>query len=140
MTGEAINLVKVEELSRLIREKRKAEDMTLDNVAEITGVSASTLSRLERYHPNGKREIRPDTRTVTSLARWLNLPVEMLLEVETGDKADTLEGHLRAVEAHLRASRNLDAEAMRLLSSIMNLAFEQASKQVETTRQTDEGE
>jgi transcriptional regulator with XRE-family HTH domain len=119
--------VRVEDLGRLIREKRIAEDITLEQAARQSGVSASTLSRLERHYAGTRKsKITPDTRTITTIAQWLEVSTEQLLNIEPSRQAQMSTPDV--VEAHLRADRNLDPEAAEKLGTVFRLAYEQFSK------------
>jgi transcriptional regulator with XRE-family HTH domain len=62
-------------ISRL-RRWRKANDLSLDELADLTGISKPMLSRAER----GERRLAPLTRV--KVARRLGVPVRDLFEVE----------------------------------------------------------
>lgn len=55
---------------------RTQEGLTLEELADLTGLSASMLSRVER----GLRRLKPATRVV--VARRLGVPIRDLFEVE----------------------------------------------------------
>ncbi len=59
-----------------LREWRVHQGLTLDEVADVTGMSKSMLSRAER----GERHLAPLTRI--QMARRLHVPVRDLFEVE----------------------------------------------------------
>jgi transcriptional regulator with XRE-family HTH domain len=116
--------VKIKDLGKLVREKRKANKLTLEEVAERIGVSAATLSRLERQQVKALN-ISPDTRTITAIASWLGVSIdgfsgieEKLAQRSTPD----------LIEAHLRADRKLDPEAAEKLGIMFRLAYEQFTK------------
>jgi transcriptional regulator with XRE-family HTH domain len=70
-TSDSVPAVRLEDLSRLLRVKRKAERLTLEQVADKTGVSPATLaprtlagqSRSATGMPSA-----PDTRTLAAHA------------------------------------------------------------------------
>lgn len=64
------------QLTVRLREWRVDQGLSLDEVAGLTGVSKSMLSRAER----GQRQFAPLTRIM--IARRLGTPVEKLFEVE----------------------------------------------------------
>ena len=108
-TGKS--LVNTVELGRAIRRKREEAGLSLRDVADETGVSASTLSRIE----NGTG--KPDADNIARLTAWLNVPVERIMSgrENTGDEAQAVvyfphESTPEIVEAHLRADRNLSPE------------------------------
>lgn len=129
-------LIRVEDLSRLIREKRKQLGLTLEQAARASGVPLATLGRWERYcsttsNGDGVRIFRsPDTRTLALLARWLNVSVTRVLDVQAPPEAHGVSHHETdtipdIVEAHLRADRHLDEKTAGSLGKLFRLAYEQ---------------
>src|SRR5947209_18550114 len=103
-TGKS--LVNTVELGRAIRRKREEVGLSLRDVADETGVSASTLSRIE----NGTG--KPDADNIARLTAWLDMPVvrvmsrrktELLTDNSDGvyfphqAPPDIVEGQLRPV-------------------------------------------
>jgi transcriptional regulator with XRE-family HTH domain len=124
--------VRVEDLSRLIREKRREEGLTLEQAARASGLTLATLARWERpplARVSGTPR-SPDTRTLALLARWLNVSITRVLDVEVPPEAHTIV-HRESdtvpdiVEAHLRADRNLDEKTASSLGKLFRLAYEQ---------------
>ncbi|MEP6636160.1 MAG: helix-turn-helix transcriptional regulator [Acidobacteriota bacterium] len=122
-------LVNTEELGRAIRRKREALEFSLRDVANETGVSASTLSRIE----NGTG--KPDAENIARLTGWLDVPMERILGGDRldGDAAKAVVYYAREstpeiVEAHLRADRNLTAETASALSELFRVAYTQFSR------------
>src|SRR5438045_4695044 len=76
------NLVNTVELGRSIRRKREQKGLSLRDVADETGVSASTLSRIE----NGTG--KPDADNIARLAAWLGMPIERVMHQNHTDGAD----------------------------------------------------
>lgn len=142
---ERTSAVRIDDLSHLIRSKRWAERLTLEELSKKIGVSAATLSRWERggvqisaVHDQGasRKSVRePDTRTLAAMTRWLGVSIDRVVEsepsqrhiVEAGSgKVNTLD----IVEAHLRADRNLDPQAAEFLARVFRMAYEQVSSSV----------
>src|SRR5215475_2641827 len=105
--------VNTEELGSAVRRRREQQNLSLRDVADQTGVSASTLSRIE----NGTG--KPDADNIARLTSWLNMPMERVMGArtaagdETGQSAVVYfpqEAMPDIVEAHLRADRNLTPE------------------------------
>src|SRR5437762_649623 len=69
----ADSLINVVELGELVKRQRERSKLSLREVATSTGVSASTLSRVE----NGVGT--PDSATLARLAQWLGVPLERLM-------------------------------------------------------------
>ncbi len=130
------SLVNTVELGRAIRRKREELGMSLRDVADATGVSASTLSRIE----NGTG--KPDADNIARLTGWLNVPMERIMgggrQLE-GDEAKPVvyfpqEAMPDIVEAHLRADRNLSPDTAKALSELFRVAYAQFSHPGEDTR------
>lgn len=123
------NLVNTEELGRAIRRRRDELTLSLRDVADVTGVSASTLSRIE----NGTG--KPDADNIARLTSWLDMPMERVLagrNAETQDAKPVVyfphESTPEIVEAHLRADRNLTPETASALSELFRVAYTQFSQ------------
>ncbi|CDM66651.1 helix-turn-helix domain-containing protein [Pyrinomonas methylaliphatogenes] len=119
------SLINTLELGRAIRRKREELGLSLRDVANETGVSASTLSRIE----NGTG--KPDTESIARLSKWLNMPVERII---LGEGAAPVvyfpqEATPDIVEAHLRADRNLTPETAQALAELFRVAYAQFSNQ-----------
>ncbi len=132
--------VRLEDLGALIRAKRKAEGLTLEQAARQSGVSPATLSRLERRQSTGAAENEtrkaapvPDTRTLAALARWLGVALDRVVAVAppppmhavTHREGETVPD---MVEAHLRADPNLDAATAAALARTFRVAYEQFAR------------
>lgn len=128
MTRATKTLVNTEELGRAVRRRREELDLSLRDVAEATGVSASTLSRIE----NGTG--KPDADNIARLTGWLDVPVERILgRRDEQDEAKAViyyphESTPEIVEAHLRADRNLSPETASALSELFRVAYSQFSR------------
>ena len=100
MARSTKTLVNTEELGRSVRRRREQLGLSLRDVAEATGVSASTLSRIE----NGTG--KPDADNIARLTSWLDVPVERILgrREESGDARAVIyyphESTPEIVEAH----------------------------------------
>ena len=112
-------------LGEIIRAKRQEAGLGLRAAADESGISASTLSRLERGIG-----AKPDAEIMTKLSEWLNLSVDELLfggeaefkeleELSTPDK----------IAVHLRADKNLSAETAKALEQLFRLAYQQLAKE-----------
>lgn len=128
MAQSAKSLVNTIELGRAIKRKREESGMSLRDVADKTGVSASTLSRIE----NGTG--KPDADNIARLTAWLNMPMERVMSGRaSGDEAKPVvyfpqEATPEIVEAHLRADRNLTPETAKALSELFRVAYAQFSQ------------
>ena len=113
--------IDVSELGQHLRRKREVERLSLRNVARLTEVSAATLSRIE----NGTGV--PDTQTLSKVARWLNVPLERVVNVHSQSGEPVVyypnEPIPDILEAHLRADRTLSAESARALAELFRVAY-----------------
>jgi transcriptional regulator with XRE-family HTH domain len=122
-------LVDTEELGRAVRRRREELGLSLRDVADVTSVSASTLSRIE----NGTG--KPDADNIARLTSWLDVPMERILggrpTQATSPKAVVYypqEPMPEIVEAHLRADKNLTPETAAALSELFRVAYQQFSR------------
>ena len=129
MADQSKSLVNTVELGRAIRRKREELGLSLRDVADETGVSASTLSRIE----NGTG--KPDADNIARLTAWLNVPVERIMsgrDTESNEERAVVyfpqESTPEIVEAHLRADRNLTPETAKALSELFRVAYAQFSQ------------
>lgn len=89
---------KTQHLLGMIEERRRELGLSLRKLADLTGVSFATLSRLERL------QTEPDESTKARLANWL------------GTEAKHIGLHLEHVaEVHFRAGKNLDPKTVAAL-------------------------
>ncbi len=135
MAESGKSLVNTVELGRAIRRKREEMGLSLRDVADETGVSASTLSRIE----NGTG--KPDADNIARLTGWLQMPMERVMGAGSADGAEEApvvyfphEATPDIVEAHLRADRNLNPETAKALSELFRVAYAQFSAPGQDTR------
>jgi transcriptional regulator with XRE-family HTH domain len=121
--------INTSELGNAVRRRREEQGLSLRDVAEVTGVSASTLSRIE----NGTG--KPDADNIARLAAWLDMPIERVLH--HGPRGATEpkpvvyyphESTPEIVEAHLRADKHLTPETAKALSELFRVAYTQFSQ------------
>src|SRR5881394_1361532 len=117
------------ELGDAVKRRREQQGLSLRDVAEETGVSASTLSRIE----NGTG--KPDADNIARLAAWLGMPIERVMHQNHTGGADQSpvvyyphESTPEIVAAHLRADRHLAPETARALSELFRVAYAQFSR------------
>lgn len=111
------------ELARRVRARRHELGLSLRGAAAKAGVSAPTLSRVERggYLPERENLFR--------LLRWTGLELER--QPPAGEQTEApRDVHppeaptMEAVELHLRADRNLKEEDAEALVEMFRLAYE----------------
>ena len=121
--------VNTAELGSAIRRRREQQGMSLRDLADETGVSASTLSRIE----NGTG--KPDADNIARLAAWLDMPIERVLHHGHHAPNDPKpvvyyphESTPEIVEAHLRADKHLTPQTAKALSELFRVAYAQFSQ------------
>jgi transcriptional regulator with XRE-family HTH domain len=118
------SLINTMELGRAIKRRREELNLSLRDVADVTNVSASTLSRIE----NGTG--KPDADNIARLTNWLDMPVDRLMKNDNADHIEPViyyphEANPDIVEAHLRADKNLTRETAKALSELFRVAYSQ---------------
>ena len=121
------SLINTVELGRAIKRRREELQLSLRDVADLTGVSASTLSRIE----NGTG--KPDADNIARLTSWLDMPVDRVMKKQREEDVEAVvyyphEATPEIVEAHLRADKNLTPETAKALSELFRVAYQQFSK------------
>lgn len=122
------SLISTVELGRAIKRRREELKLSLRDVADVTQVSASTLSRIE----NGTG--RPDADNIARITQWLNMPVDRLMTKTSENDVEPViyyphEKTTDIIEAHLRADKNLTPETANALSELFRVAYDQFSSQ-----------
>lgn len=121
--------VNTAELGDAVHRRREQLGLSLRDVAEVTGVSASTLSRIE----NGTG--CPNADNIARLAAWLDMPIERVMHHGNRGASDPKpvvyyphESTPEIVEAHLRADRRLTPETAKALAELFRVAYAQFSR------------
>lgn len=121
------NFIKTIELGQAIKRRREELGLSLRDVADVTNVSASTLSRIE----NGTG--KPDADNIARLTNWLDMPIDRVLNRQNENDVEAVvyyphEPTPEIVEAHLRADKKLTPETAKALSELFRVAYKQFSK------------
>lgn len=121
------NFINTVELGRAIKRRREELGLSLRDVADVTNVSASTLSRIE----NGTG--KPGADNIARLTGWLDMPIDRVMNKKTMDDVEPViyyphEATPEIVEAHLRADKKLTPETAKALSELFRVAYKQFSK------------
>jgi transcriptional regulator with XRE-family HTH domain len=124
------NFINTVELGRAIKRRREELGLSLRDVADVTNVSASTLSRIE----NGTG--KPDADNIARLTNWLDMPIDRVMSRTTNSRSTEVEPVIyyphepmpEIVEAHLRADKKLTPETARALAELFRVAYKQFSK------------
>ena len=129
------SLVNTQELGRAVKRRREELELSLRDVANVTGVSASTLSRIE----NGTG--KPDADNIARLTSWLDVPMERILAGRNPQTTESKpvvyypqEPMPEIVEAHLRADKNLTPETAAALSELFRVAYTQFARNEEAKK------
>ena len=118
-------------ISGLIKAKRREDGVGLRNAADASGVSASTLSRLER----GAAASLPDSGTLTKLADWLGLTLSSLLsDKENADESEPELTTPEVVEVHLRAAKELSPETAKALAEMFKTLYDHCMQTQESKK------
>jgi transcriptional regulator with XRE-family HTH domain len=120
------NFVNTVELGRAIKRRREELGLSLRDVADVTQVSASTLSRIE----NGTG--KPDADNIARLTSWLDMPIDRVMNKQAASDVEPViyyphEATPEIVEAHLRADKRLTPETAKALSELFRVAYKQFS-------------
>jgi len=118
-------------ISAFIKAKRRERGYGLRAAAGESGLSPSTLSRLER----GVSSSLPDADTLTKLAAWLNVPVGRLLsdEEREGSQENPELTTPEVVEVNLRADKRLAPKTAEALARMFKMLYEQFAEAEEKT-------
>ena len=126
MTNKKVNFINTIELGKAIKRRREELDLSLRDVADVTNVSASTLSRIE----NGTG--KPDSDNIARITGWLDMPVDRVIGKTGSDSVEPVvyyphEATPEIIQAHLRADKNLSPETAEALSELFRVAYKQFS-------------
>jgi transcriptional regulator with XRE-family HTH domain len=107
-------LITINELGRLLRNARRERELTMDQVADQTGVTKSTIWRIESEKPC-RRE------TLVQVAQWLNVPLQ---RIQQGRFCFfPTEPTPQVVDAMIWHDQSLTNEAKTALSEIFAAAY-----------------
>jgi transcriptional regulator with XRE-family HTH domain len=95
------------QLGALLKATRRAQRLTLRDLADLIDVSFNTLSRVERGH-------LPDLRNFQRIVDWLEVPAERFLEAPA-DAISTPE----VIARHLRSDQRLTRDAAAKIASLV---------------------
>lgn len=106
-------------LGALLRARRREKHLSLRDLADQTGVSLNTLSRVERGHV-------PDLKNFRLILDWLELPAERFLE--GGGEVSTPE----VIARHLRSDRRLPEEAAKKIAELVEEMYHKLTSEKPT--------
>lgn len=77
------------EIGKVVREYRYEHDLTMQQFADLAGLSKGYISMLERgRHPQNNREIVPSIETVHRLAIAMDMSIDALLQICNGQQIE----------------------------------------------------
>jgi transcriptional regulator with XRE-family HTH domain len=103
-------------LGAILRARRREKRLSLRDLADQTGVSFNTLSRVERGHI-------PDIKNFQRIVDWLELPAETFLD--TGEQPSTP----AVITRHLLADRRLTPDAAGRIAELVEDMYRQLAGQ-----------
>jgi transcriptional regulator with XRE-family HTH domain len=93
-------------LAAILKARRREKRLSLRDLADQTGVSFNTLSRVERGQI-------PDLKNFRLIVDWLEMPAEAFLDVDTEPSTP------RAITRHLLADRQLSRDAATQIAELV---------------------
>lgn len=105
----------VEAFYAALDSQRQSRRMNWKQVAQKSGVSASTLTRMAQ----GKR---PDVDSMAALVAWSGLSADSFVKTEGEMHSES--DPLAQIVGHLRADPNLDAVATSAIEAVIKAAYE----------------
>ena len=111
--------IRLVEFASALKAHRRREGLTLTEAADATGISAATLSRIERakFHPRFE--------TAHALCAWMGVPLSEFATSQSQDQRDTLE----KVETHFRADAKLSPEAAEEIMGLIRGLYQVKTQQ-----------
>ncbi len=107
------------ELAHRVRSRRQSAHQSMREAASAAGVSAATLSRVERG------DYTPGRENLWKLAAWLGVSVDEIAPgALLGRHQTEPESTPEAVALHLRADKNLAPEDARVLDEVFRTAYD----------------
>ena len=109
----------ISKLAAMIKAKRGSQPLR-ETAEEITGLTASTLSRIERGNV-------PDLETFMRLCKWLGVSADQFGSKDKESSSASM-SMPDVIEANLRADRVLPVDAIQALSQMVRFAYKAASE------------
>ena len=113
-------ILRVEDLAKLLRDRRATKGLGLRAAAAEAGVSFNTLARVERGHI-------PDIETFSRIARWVGRSPADFLEPGSVTSDSTPE----LIEAHLRGDPALSSDAAEAIASMVKDLYDRLARPAE---------
>ena len=109
--------LRVDDLAKLLRDRRATKGVGLRAAAEEAGVSFNTLARVEKGHV-------PDIETFSRIARWVGRSPADFLEPASVTSDSTPE----LIEAHLRGDPALSSAAAEAIAGLVRQLYDQLAE------------
>lgn len=106
------------ELATRLRARRRERALSLRDAAAEIGVSAATLSRVERG------DYLPERDNLFTLLRWLGVAVPAAASPAPAEPHAPGAATMEAIELHLRADKELSSEDADTIAQMVRLAYE----------------
>jgi transcriptional regulator with XRE-family HTH domain len=106
------------ELATRLRARRRERALSLRDAAAEIGVSAATLSRVERG------DYLPERDNLFTLLRWLGVPVAAPPAAAPAEPHAPGAATMEAVELHLRADKDLSPADADTIAQMVRLAYD----------------
>lgn len=105
--------LRVQDLAKLLRDRRAAKGLGLRAAAREAGVSFNTLARVEKGHV-------PDIQTFSRIARWVgHAPADFLQQGSV-----TADSTPDVVEVHLRADPGLSSDSAKVIADMVRELYD----------------
>lgn len=99
--------------------QRQSRRMTWKQVAEESGISASTLTRMAQGR-------RPDVDSMAALSIWSGLNVDSFIKHDRSDRSES--DPLATITAYLRADPHLTPQSAAAIEAVVKAAYEKLRK------------
>jgi len=119
--------IDIDQLAHFVQWKMDQEKLSLREAARKAKVSAATMSRILR---KGRNRPRPDVDTLVKIVHWVDVPIDRIVETKkSSTRSNTAQTNTpEAIEVHLRADKNLTAEAAEAIAKMVRVAYAQFVK------------
>ena len=111
-SGRSAAELRISGLGEMLRARRRQRRLSLRDLADQTGVSFNTLSRVERGHV-------PDLRNLRRIADWLEVPVEMFIGPAGGTSTPEV------IARHLTSDQRLSPQAATKIAELVEDMYHQ---------------
>jgi DNA-binding XRE family transcriptional regulator len=71
MAAQSANFAPIEEAGQRIRDERKKQGLTLNELCELAGVAYTTLSKIEQGHPSARLDSLGNVARALGMKMWI---------------------------------------------------------------------